>query len=128
MDVMLDISINLKNNNFSFLYQIIHDMFENSDIKYYEFDSWYKTHKVYNIHVINNTSVSQNQLWLLIYKIKKIRGVFIESIYDNNKNKMLFSSSYHRKFLTPFKSKKRVRGYSETDAHILDNYLKRINI
>ena len=60
-------------------------------------------------------------------KIKDIKGIHIESIYDENINNFLFASQYYltqmmdKQLVKNYKVNKRERSYSEDDTMILNS-------
>jgi hypothetical protein len=69
-----------------------------------------------------------------IKKIKKIPGIYIENIYDDDANVLLYASKYYQRvMMNPLLAKgyntnKRVRSYSEDDTKILRELGKEVLI
>jgi hypothetical protein len=63
-------------------------------------------------------------------KIKNLKGIYVESIYDNDRNNMLFASNlYVSQFMDKhiakmYKMNKRERSFSEDDIKILNTIQK----
>jgi len=139
MNLSLDISFNCNKHNITSVSDIFSNLLKNIDFvnsyEDYEYDIINKkiqrTSKICTF--IFKTSNEFNgeeykEFWNFVKNIKKIRGIFIESILDLNSNKLLFSSTYYKKFIANKKyERKNSRSFSETDAKILDEFLKKIN-
>jgi hypothetical protein len=139
MNISVDLSINLNKYNPSSIESFFQDILVNFNIKYYEdyeFDNSNKIQRNHKIYIFliscvdseEDNSENQFHFWSFIYQIKKIKGISIESIFDNDKNKVLYSSSYYRNYLGVIGNRKRTRSYSESDAAILENFLKIHNL
>lgn len=69
-----------------------------------------------------------------IKKIKKIAGIYIENIYDDDANVLLYASKYYQRvMMNPLLAKgyntnKRIRSYSEDDTRILRELGKEVLI
>jgi len=67
-----------------------------------------------------------NEIVKFLKKIKDIKGIHIESIYDENINTFLFASQYYltqmmdKDLVVKYRRNKRERSYSEDDTMILN--------
>lgn len=80
-----------------------------------------RNHSVFAIHFDDNKI-----LFMLNFlrEIKKTKGLYIESIYDDEANKLLYASTYYlttmrKDCASQFKEEKRTRTYSEDELTIL---------
>ena len=132
MNISIDVSINLNNHSPYLIEQFFKNILTNFKIRYYEdyeFDNinrYQRNHKLYTFIASHDNDYNslQFELWQFIYKLKRKRGINIESVFDNYKNKLLFSSSYYRNYLCYDGTRKRTRSYSEYDSDILKDFFK----
>ena len=80
-----------------------------------------RNHMVITIHFENN----MDHLLIFLHNIKKRKGIFIESIYNEETNQLLYASQYYLTIMDKFLSKnyqtnKRTRSYSEDETMILN--------
>ena len=83
-------------------------------------------------HCVFTTHFDANQIPFMLNflrDIKKTKGLYIESIYDDEANKLLYASTYYltsmrKECASQFKEEKRSRSYSEEELIIL-NQLKK---
>jgi hypothetical protein len=71
-----------------------------------------------------------NDLVNYIKTIKKIKGIYIESIFNEETNQIIYASQYYLTILDKFssntyKSNKRTRSYSEDETIIMDELNKK---
>jgi len=96
----------------------------------YEYETNVQYKRTHSIIVINFDSSNIYYLLEFLKKIKMTSGIFIESIYDDNVNMILYASKYYvtqkmDKFIAKEYSKnKRKRSYSEDDTMILNTVEK----
>ena len=129
MGYNIEVSFNLfKNNNVSELEKQVVSIAED-----YHCDSHYKCYEMekhlhsQRNHVVMNILFDEFKIFLFIHflrDIKKIKGLFIESIYDDNINELLYASQYYLTIMDKncaynYKLNKRKRSYSEDDIMIL---------
>ena len=91
-----------------------------SDIEYEMNTKTLRQHKIITISFKNDTN-SVN----FINVIKKQKKIYIESVYNNDTNILIYASKYYltqrveKVFSKEFKYQKRTRSYSDTDLLIL---------
>lgn len=86
-----------------------------------------------NLHIQRNHTVitinfddkNMQQLLKFLNSIKKIKGIYIESIYNENTNGIIYASQYYLTLMDKnscktYKLTKRERSYSEDDTLILN--------
>jgi hypothetical protein len=75
-----------------------------------------------------------DNLLFFIKNIKKIPGICIENIYDDDTNILLYASKYYQRFMMntylaqKYNGSKRIRSYSEDDTKILRELGKEVLI
>ena len=74
--------------------------------------------------------INVNDLVNYIKTIKKIKGIYIESIFNEETNQIIYASQYYLTILDKFssntyKSNKRTRSYSEDETIIMDELNKK---
>ena len=135
MYISLDLSFNCNKFNLSSVTNLFSSLLKNIDFvttyENFEFDIISKkiqrTNKV--VTFIFSTEEENDDLnkefWNFIIQIKKIRGLFIESICDLNTDKLLFATKYYKKYISVFKGERKTgRNFSEKDTSILENVLR----
>jgi hypothetical protein len=91
----------------------------------YEFEINLRDKRNHNVITINFENYDIDKIVNFLKKIKLIQGVYIESIYDDNSNNLLFASKYYltqmidKHLANNYKINKRERSYSEDDTIIL---------
>ena len=80
-----------------------------------------RNHMVITVHFENN----MDHLLIFLHHIKKRKGIYIESIYNEETNQLLYASPYYLTIMDKFMSKKyqsnkRSRSYSEDETIILN--------
>ena len=91
----------------------------------YEFEIKPRNKRNHNVITINFENYDIDKIVNFLKKIKLIQGVFIESIYDDNSNNLLFASKYYltqmidKHLVNNYKINKRDRSYSEDETIIL---------
>ena len=80
-----------------------------------------RNHMVITVHFENN----MDHLLIFLHNIKKRKGIYIESIYNEETNQLLYASPYYLTIMDKFMSKKyqsnkRSRSYSEDETIILN--------
>ena len=117
MNISLDLSFNCNKFNLSSVTNIFSSLLKNIDFvttyENFEFDIISKkiqrTNKV--VTFIFSTQEQNddfnNEFWNFIIQIKKIRGLFIESICDLDTDKLLFATNYYKKYISVFKCEKK---------------------
>jgi hypothetical protein len=98
----------------------------------YEFENntqYKRNHCLFTINFDSESEIIDNFIYF-IKNIKKINGIYIESIYDENVNILLYASKYYQtqlmdKYLAKnYKQNRRTRSYSEDHIHILSELEK----
>lgn len=101
----------------------------NNHYKFNEYEenvSQIRNHSVINLNFDNVNHFSE-----FIKKIKQMKGIYIESIYnDDIKSELLYASQYYltimdKKISKEFKKNRRERSYSEDEKLFLDPLLKK---
>jgi hypothetical protein len=96
----------------------------------YEFENKVQFQRRHCLMSIIFSQINLNNMLLFLNNIKNINGLYIESIYDEKTNSMLYASQY---FLTQkmdkncakkFKMERRKRSYSEDENMILNSISK----
>jgi len=96
----------------------------------YEFETNVQYKRSHSILIVNFENSNIYNLIGFLKKIKMTQGLFIETIYDDNNNMILYASKYYvtqkmDKFIAKEYSKnKRKRSYSEDDTMILNTVEK----
>lgn len=132
----IEISFNiLKHGNITELQNKIKEIANESDCNYcfdnYEFENNVQFKRTHNLTTINFNNNSCSELIYFLKQIKKINGIYIESIYDDNANTLLFASTFYSTQMMnthlakKYKVYKRTRSYSEDDIKILNELKKR---
>jgi len=93
----------------------------------------------YNTYEMENTRIPRNhcvftthfdemkieQMLNFLRTIKKRKGIYIECIYDENTNNLIYASTYYlsamkKECAVDYKERKRARSYSEEEIEILN--------
>jgi len=129
MGYNIEISFNiLKNPNTSQMEKdIISIALANSCNHFHNFYEMENGHIPRN-HSVFTTNFDENKIEYILgflRDIKKTKGLYIESIYDDETNKLLYASTYYlttlgKQTASQFKKEKRVRSYSEDELIILN--------
>ena len=96
----------------------------------YEFEIKPRHKRNHNVITIIFENYSIDKIVNFLKKIRLIKGVYIESIYDENSSNLIFASKYYltqmidKHLANKYKINKRERSYSEDDTIIL----KTINV
>jgi hypothetical protein len=118
----------LKNKNVSEIEQTIISLAKKCNCTFFysycemeKYVSIQRNHMVITVHFENN----MDHLLIFLNNIKKRKGIFIESIYNEETNQLLYASQYYLtimdKFLSKnYKTNKRTRSYSEDETMILN--------
>ncbi len=108
---------------------IINYAIENGCNSWYEtveFENTYNNTRNHNVITINFQNYNINKIVNFIKIIKVIKGLYIETIYDENNNQLLYASKYYvtqmmdKHLAQEFKLNKRERSYSEDDTIIIN--------
>jgi hypothetical protein len=92
----------------------------------YEFINTINHNRNHTIITINFQNTNINKIVNFLKIIKVIKGLNIETIYDDINNQLLFASKYYltqmmdKHLAKEFKSNKRERSYSEDDTIIIN--------
>lgn len=134
MGYNIEVSFNtLKHNIHDTQELIIKIALENGCNSYYndfEFDNNLRYNRNHCIFTIIFQDYNIDDIVRFLQIMKKIKGIFIESIYDNDSNKILFASKLYltqmmdKHLAKMFKNNKRERSYSEDDMLILNTIQK----
>jgi hypothetical protein len=96
----------------------------------YEFETNVQYKRNHNIIVINFENANIYKLIEFLKKIKITSGIFIETIFDDNMNMILYASKYYvthkmdKLLAKEYSKNKRIRSYSEDDTLILKTVIK----
>jgi hypothetical protein len=126
----IEVSFNIvKHGSVTELQNIIQKIANESICKFfyqdYEFENNTQYKRNHSLFTINFDSEFIHNFIYFIKNIKKIGGVYIESIYDDNINILLYASKYYQTQLMDknlaknYKVNKRTRSYSEDHISIL---------
>ena len=85
-----------------------------------------RNHMIITVHFDNN----MDYLLLFLNQIKKSKRIYIESIYNEETNQLLYASQYYLTIMDKYLSKnyqltKRTRSYSEDENMILNEIQKK---
>jgi hypothetical protein len=126
----IEVSFNIvKHSSVTELQNIIQKIANESICKFfyqdYEFENNTQYKRNHSLFTINFDSEFIHNFIYFIKNIKKIDGIYIESIYDDNVNILLYASKYYQTQLMDkhlaknYKVNKRTRSYSEDHISIL---------
>lgn len=129
MGYNIEVSFNtLKHNIHDTQELIINTAVENGCNSYYndfEFENNVRYNRNHCIFTIIFQDYDIDNIVKFLKKMKNINGIYIESIYDNDSNNILFASKLYitqmmdKQLAKIFKTNKRERSYSEDDMLIL---------
>lgn len=125
----IDISFNIKNNNVSelekFLTLLAKD--NNCSLCYSNIEMENSIYMQRNHNIITSIFKEENinDLIKFIKIIKKMNGIYIESIFNEETNQIIYASKYYLTLMDKFISNnyqlnKRKRSYSEDETMIID--------
>jgi hypothetical protein len=125
----IEISINNLNSSHNNELEYVKSLSEQCNCIYFkeniEFDNNIKIKKIYKLVSIHFDNTDFLNIISFIHKLKKIKGVNLESIFNNDSNNLIYGSKYYltqlveKHFSDDFYYRRRTRSYSETDALIL---------
>ena len=136
MGYNIEVSFNTLKNSISETQELIISTALENGCNYYYNDFEFENNLRYNIsHCIITLSFQnyENDIDYIIKFLKIIRnikGIYIESIYDNDTNNILFASKFYltqmmdKHIAKMYKLNKRERSYSEDDALIMNTMQK----
>jgi hypothetical protein len=120
----------LKNSSVTELQDNIKTLASNYGCKYcyndYEYENNVKYIRRHCIITLNFEDSNTNFLVEFLKKIKKMEGLYIELIYDEELNTILYASKYYQTqkmtkgYAKEYNLKKRKRSYSEDESMILN--------
>jgi hypothetical protein len=93
---------------------------------YNDYEIHSKDHRNHCIITIEFEHQEIHSLILFVRNIKKIEGLYIESIYNESSHSLVYASTYYQTkkmskgCAKEYKEEKRTRSYSEEDVMILD--------
>jgi hypothetical protein len=138
MGYNIEVSFNiLKNKNVSeledFIISIAKDCKCSSTYSFIEMENENSNSLIQRNHNVINSifeEINVNDLVNYIKTVKKIKGIFIESIFNEKTNQIIYASQYYLTILDKFSSKfyksnKRTRSYSEDETIIIDELNKK---
>ena len=105
----------------------------NSCYEDYEYETNVQFKRNHCIMVSNFDETNTLYFIDFLKNIKCVPGLYIECIYDDTNNRILYASSYYltqkmeKHFAKTFKAEKRKRSYSEDDIMILNEVEKKQN-
>ncbi len=97
----------------------------------YEFINLQNNTRNHNVITINFQDINIMKVINFLKIIKVIKGIYIETIYDDNTNKFLFASKYYltqmmdKDLANNYNKNKRERSYSEDDKMILNTIARK---
>ena len=100
----------------------------------YEFENNKQIKRTNYTFTTNFENDSFTNVPYFIKKIKKIPGIYIENIYDDDANILLYASKYYQRVMMnthlaqKYNVNKRIRSYSEDDTKILRELGKEVLI
>jgi hypothetical protein len=139
MSYTVEISFDLNRHNINSLKNYVQQLANNfgciSIYDDYEFESSYKLQRTHCVTSIDFEVLDEksSQFYLFLKQIKKISGVNIECIYDNNLKKIIYASKFYVTYLSniPYckknKSVKKTRSFSETDVDLFKDFFKNLS-
>jgi hypothetical protein len=136
MGYNIEVSFSLvKNSSVTELQQNIKNLAEECSCFYYYEDYEFETHVMYQrkhciITVNSNNSDIYNLIKFLKY-IKNTKGLYIEVIYDEDSNKIIYASKYYitqkmsKGSSKYYKDERKKKVYTEDDAKIIE-FMKKL--
>lgn len=130
----IELSIHNLNSNNSEL-EHIKVLSENCNCIYFkeniEYDNNVKIKRIYKLVSIQFDDTDFSKVIYFIHQIKKVKGVKLETIFNNDSNSLIFGSKYYitqlldKKAVSDFEYRRQTRSYSETDALLLKEILNK---
>lgn len=96
-----------------------------------EYDNNIKIKRVYKLVSIHFDDADFVKIISFIHNIKKIKGVKLETLFNNDSNNLIYGSKYYltqlldKKTMSDFEYRRKTRSYSETDALLLKEIMNR---
>jgi len=131
MGYNIEISFNALKHNISETQQLIIDKALENGCNYYSHNFEFENNLRYNrnhciiILTFQNYDNNIDYIVKFLKIIRNIKGIYVESIYDNDTNNMLFASKFYltqmmdKHIAKMYKLNKRERSYSEDDVAIM---------
>jgi hypothetical protein len=130
MGYNIEVSFNVLKHNVSETKELISNIaLENGCENYYneyEFEKNLRYNRNHCVFTIIFQDYNIDNIVQFLKKMKNLKGIYVESIYDDDRNNMLFASNlYLSQFMDKhiakvYKLNKRERSYSEDDIKILN--------
>jgi hypothetical protein len=125
MGYNIELSFNiLKHSNVTELQNNIinlaNDCLCNSYYNNYEYDNNVKHIRLHSITIVNFDNSEINNFIKFLKNIKSIKGLYIETIYDDDSSIILYASKYYNKEMIT-KEYNKNRSYSEEEKTILNS-------
>ena len=130
MGYNIEVSFNTQKLNLADTQELICSVaIENGCNSYYndfEFENNLRYNRTHCIFTLNFQNYNIDNIVKFLKIIKKIKGLYIESIYDNDTNNILFASKFYltqmmdKHIAKMYKLNKRERSYSEDDNVIMN--------
>jgi hypothetical protein len=132
MGYNIEVSFNTLKNNIKETQDLIIDKALENRCNYYYNDFEFEKNLCYNRNhciitlIFQNNNCDIDYIVKFIKIIKNIKGIYIESIYDNDNNNILFASKFYltqmmdKHIAKMYKLNKRKRSYSEDDTIIMN--------
>jgi hypothetical protein len=92
----------------------------NSYYNNYEYDNNVKHIRLHSITIVNFDNSEINNFIKFLKNIKSIKGLYIETIYDDDSSIILYASKYYNKEMITKEYNKK-RSYSEEEKTILNS-------
>ena len=136
MGYNIEVSFNTLKHNITETQQLIINIAVENGCNYYYNDFEFENNLCYNRNHCVITLSFQNYVYNIDYIvkflkiIKNIKGIYIESIYDNDTNNILFASKFYltqmmdKHIAKMYKLNKRERSLSEDDTLIMNTMQK----
>jgi len=131
MGYNIEISFNTLKHNISETQQLIIDKALENGCNYYSHNFEFENNLRYNrnhciiVLTFQNYDNDIDYIVKFLKIIRNIKGIYVESIYDNDTNNMLFASKFYltqmmdKHIAKMYKLNKRERSYSEDDVAIM---------
>jgi hypothetical protein len=131
MGYNIEISFNTLKHNISETHQLIIDKALENGCNYYSHNFEFENNLRYNrnhciiVLTFQNYDNDIDYIVKFLKIIRNIKGIYVESIYDNDSNNMLFASKFYltqmmdKHIAKMYKLNKRERSYSEDDVAIM---------
>lgn len=128
MGYIIDVALNILKNSSE--KDTIIELVKQSECNfYYETMEYNEKHDVHSIITLEFEEESQNMMNFL-RRVKGSDNIYIESIYDDDEERLIYASTYyrkhcmHKKCVKKHKEERKTRSYSETDMEILNIMIK----